>query len=255
MWGNLTAYDQILAHLALTSINKNYKLGNGNLKLKVTLNEQLEVLECMLLAGCSLCFYFSFRHWAKSKLIWHVQGSLKYLRIQERLRAVRGMRSFAGTLWRPNTPAPLIWTLLPSCASPWRAFMTQASTSVNIPTPPPWALQKPRIWGGICVPPSWRFFPAHLPLCLCSPDWACLLCFILWLLELVPKVDYAIKFREEEGNNTCWASHQSWCGCRKERLRGRKRLRVSKLTSTYIYDRTGQSPVWFFPQIFAIIAH
>ena len=62
MWGNSTAYDQILAHLALTSINKNYKLGNGNLKLKVTLNEQLEVLECMLLAGCSLCFYFSFRH-------------------------------------------------------------------------------------------------------------------------------------------------------------------------------------------------
>ena len=37
-----------------------------------------------------------------------LSASLKYLRIQERLRAVRGMRSFAGTLWRPNTPAPLI---------------------------------------------------------------------------------------------------------------------------------------------------
>lgn len=58
MWGNLTAYGQILVHLALTSINENYMLGNGNLKLKVTLNEQLEVLECMLLAGCSLCFFF-----------------------------------------------------------------------------------------------------------------------------------------------------------------------------------------------------
>ena len=60
MWGNLTAYGQILVHLALTSINENYKLGNGNLKLKVTLNEQLEVLECMLIAGCSLCFFFFF---------------------------------------------------------------------------------------------------------------------------------------------------------------------------------------------------
>lgn len=161
MWGNLTAYGQILVHLALTSINENYKLGNGNLKLKVTLNEQLEVLECMLLAGCSLCFFFfSFRHWAKSKLIWHVQGSLKYLGIQERLRAVRSMRSFAGTLWRPNTPAPLRRTLLPSCVSPWRAIMTQASTSVNIPTPPTRAL----IWGG-----SASLLPdgSFLPICHC----------------------------------------------------------------------------------------
>lgn len=55
-WGNLTVHDQILAHLALTSVSENYKPGNGNLKLEVTLNEQLEALTCMSLAGCSVFF-------------------------------------------------------------------------------------------------------------------------------------------------------------------------------------------------------
>lgn len=61
MCGNLTAYDQILADLALTSINEKYKIGNGNLNLKVTLNEQnsskflntcyLQVAVCFLVSG------------------------------------------------------------------------------------------------------------------------------------------------------------------------------------------------------------
>lgn len=82
-----------------------------------------------------------------------------------------------------------------------------------------------------------------MPLCLCPtqpPGWACLLRFILWLLELVPKVDYAIKFREEV--TAAGLLIRADAGAEK-RLRGRERLRVSKLTSTCVYDRTGQRPV------------
>lgn len=170
--------------------------------------EQLEVLECMLLAGC--CVFFSFRDWGKSELKWYVQGSLKYLGIQERFRAVRSMSSFVVTLWRPNTSAPLVWTLLLSCVSPWQAFTTNASTSGEYSQSAHSGTSWTQDLRGDCLPSSWRFFPAHLPLCLCSTqphDLTCLLRFILWLLEQVPKVDYAIKFREEEGSNTCWASH------------------------------------------------
>ena len=107
MCGNLTASDQILADLALTSINEKYKIGNGNLNLKVTLNERNSSKFLNTVTCRSQCV-FLFLALKEGQINVICSGIPKVLGNSRKVQSNQEHKLFSGDPQCPNISATLI---------------------------------------------------------------------------------------------------------------------------------------------------